>query len=404
VSPEVQVDFPAVMERMRRLRAGISSHDSAERFKKLGVDVFLGPAKFTSRRTVEVQGKTLRFKKAVIATGARPLVPDIPGLNEAGFLTNETIFSLTERPRHLVVLGAGPIGCEMAQAFRRLGSSVTLITHGSQFLPREDPDAVQILLYQFKKEEIRIRFNTHVIKVESSGVEKKIHLQSHGKDEVLTADQILIGVGRVSNIEGLELETAGVQYHSQGVQVNDYLQTSNPHVFAAGDICLPYKFTHAADAAARIVLQNALFFKSKKFSSLVIPWCTYTDPEVAHTGLYERDALKMGMKIETFKRSLEDVDRAITDGETQGFIKIVTAKGTGKILGATLVARHAGEIISELTTAVTAGIGLGTLSNVIHPYPTQAEVIKQAADAYNRTRLTPKIKKLFELWLRWRRM
>jgi len=400
----VEVDFPAVMERMRRIRARISHHDSAWRFQELGVDVFLGEARFTGRDAVEVEGKTLRFKKAVIATGARAAEPPIEGLAEAGYLTNETIFSLTERPERLAVIGGGPIGCELAQAFCRLGSEVTIIEMAPQLLTREDQDAAHILSNVLERDGVRVRLNTSIKRVTLAGGKKLIHLQSSGNGQVITVDQILVGVGRVPNVEGLNLEAVGVAYDRRdGIVVNDRLQTTNPRIYAAGDVCMRYKFTHAADAAARIVIQNALFLGRKKLSALTIPWCTYTDPEIAHVGLSERNAQERGIPIDTFVIPMSEVDRAIADGEEEGFVKILVKKGTGKILGATIVARHAGEMINEITLAMVKNIGLGSLSSVIHPYPTQAEAIKKAADAYNRTRLTPGIKKLLSRWLAWTR-
>jgi pyruvate/2-oxoglutarate dehydrogenase complex dihydrolipoamide dehydrogenase (E3) component len=268
-------DFAAVMERMRRLRARISRHDSAHRFQnELGVDIFLGEGRFTGPDTVEVGGQTLRFKKAVIATGARPVHPPVEGLAHAGFLTNETVFSLTARPRRLAVIGGGPIGCELSQAFRRLGSEVTIIEMGAQFLPREDPDAAQILADAFRRDGIDVRLGTALKKVEIENGEKRLHLERDGKGEILAVDEILVGVGRAPNVEGLDLETVGVRYDRRGVAVNEKLRTSNSRIYAAGDICLPYKFTHTADATARIVIQNALFPGSRKMTSLTIPWCT----------------------------------------------------------------------------------------------------------------------------------
>jgi pyruvate/2-oxoglutarate dehydrogenase complex dihydrolipoamide dehydrogenase (E3) component len=398
------VDFPAVMERMRRLRARISSHDSARRFQGLGVDVFLGEAHFSGPETVEVSGKTLRFKKAVLATGTRPTIPSIPGLAEAGFLTNETVFSLTECPHRLAVIGGGPIGAELAQAFRRLGSEVTLYHKAGHILNREDSDAAEIIQQAFLRDGIRLILDCRVKGVEKKNGEKVIFFACQGKNEAVAVDEILVAIGRAPNVEGLNLDAVGVKYDpKEGVQVNDRLQTTNPRIFAAGDVCLKYKFTHTADAAARIVIQNALFLDSKKLSALTIPWCTYTDPEIAHVGMYERDAKESGIEVETLARTMKDVDRAIADGEEDGFVKIHLRKGTDKILGATVVARHAGEMISELTLAMVGNLGLKTLSRVIHCYPTQAEAFKQVADAYNRTRLTPFIKGLFARWLAWGR-
>ncbi len=398
-----QVDFPGVMERMRRLRARISHHDSVDRFQQFGVDVFLGEGRFTGRNAIEVDGKILQFSKAVIATGARAAAPPIPGLAEAGYLTNETVFSLTERPERLAVIGAGPIGCEMSQAFRRLGSEVWLLEAQAQILTREDRDVAEIVQRAFVRDGVNLVLGCTIRKVERRGREKIIQFEGNGTCNDLPVDAILVGVGRAPNVEGLNLDAAGVEHNTDGVQVNDYLQTTNPRIYAAGDICLPYKFTHTADATARIVIQNALFAGRKKLSSLIIPWCTYTDPEIAHVGMYERDALRKGIPVETFVRYLRDVDRAITDGEEEGLVKVHVKKGTDQILGATIVARHAGEMISEITLAMVGKLGLKTISNVIHPYPTQAEAIRQVADAYNRTRLTPGVKNLFTRWFAWTR-
>ena len=377
-----EVDFPAVMERMRRLRARISFHDSAKRFQELGVDVFLGEGRFTGPGTVEVAGKTLRYKRAVIATGTRPVHPAIPGLAEAGFLTNETVFSLTERPRRLAVIGGGPIGCELAQAFRRLGCEIILFHSAPHILNREDSDAAEILQQSFIRDGIRLILDCKTKRVAKKNGEKVVHFECQGNEEGVAVDEILAGVGRAPNVEALNLESVGVKYDKrEGVAVNDRLQTTNPSIYAAGDICLKYKFTHTADATARIVIQNALFAGRKKQSTLTVPWCTYTDPEIAHVGMYERDAREKGIAVDTFMRPLNEVDRAIADGEEEGFVKIHVRKGTDEILGATIVARHAGEMISEVTLAMVGHLGLRTLSNVIHTYPTQAEAIKQVADA-----------------------
>ncbi len=400
-----EADFPAVMERMRRIRARISHNDSAQRFRdEKGVDVFLADARFSGPDAVEVGGKTLRFKRAVIATGARAYGPPIEGLAEAGFLTNETVFELTQRPRRLAVIGGGPIGCELAQAFRRLGCEVILFDEASHILTREDDDAAAIVQRAFVREGIRLMTSTELTGVSREGGEKLLRFTKGGAEEEVRVDEILVGAGRVPNVEGLNLELVGVQYDSrEGIRVNDRLQTTNPKIYAAGDICMRFKFTHAADAAARIVVQNALFFGKKKLSALQVPWCTYTDPEVAHVGLYERDAVASGIEVDTFMRPFAEVDRAIADGEEDGFVKVMVRKGSDRILGATIVARHAGEMISELTLAIVANVGLSTIATVIHPYPTQAEAIRQVGDMYNRTRLTPLVKKLFKRFLAWTR-
>lgn len=395
------VDFSKVMERMRRLRATIAPHDSAERFRSLGIDVYLGDAGFSGPDTVTVDGCELRFARACIATGARATAPPIPGLEEAGYLTNETVFGLTELPRRLAVIGAGPIGCELAQSFARLGSEVYLVEAMHGIMPNEDPDASEIVKQSLIRDGIRIICCGKSLKIDRTETGKQLTVDSHGTQYELAVDEILVGAGRVPNVENIGLGIAGVEFDKTGVKVSDSMRTSNPRIYAAGDVCSRYKFTHAADAMARIVIQNALFFGRAKASRLVIPWCTYTDPEVAHVGMYERVAKEEGVSTEILTVDLGEVDRAILDGE-QGLLKVLLAAGTDRILGATLVSRHAGEIISELTTAITHGLGLRKLASVIHPYPTQAEVIKRAADAYNRKRLTPRVQRLFK-WILARR-
>jgi len=403
VPPGATVDFVKVMERVRKLRARIGPHDSARRYQQLGVDVFLGEGKFTSPQTAAVDGKVLRFSKGVIATGARAVILPINGLREAGCLTNETVFSLTQLPRRLAVVGAGPIGCELAQAFRRLGAEVVMLEAEPKILPREDRDAAAIVERALRHDGIAIHCACKILEVQKREGEKVIHLECQGAKLKLAVDEILLGVGRAPNVEGLNLEAAGVEYTSQGVKVNDYLQTTNPRIYAAGDICVPHKFTHTADATARIVIQNALFAGRKKMSALVIPWCTYTDPEIAHVGLYEAQAIERGMRVQTFTQAFDGVDRALLESETEGLIKVHVLHGTDRILGATIVARQAGEMISEITLAMTGNIGLKTIARTIHPYPTRSEAIKKIADAYNRTRLTPTAKKLFTRWLEWTR-
>jgi pyruvate/2-oxoglutarate dehydrogenase complex dihydrolipoamide dehydrogenase (E3) component len=402
VSGQVDVDFPAIMERMRKLRAHISHHDSAQRFRDLGVDIFFGPARFKDSETVVIGGQELKFYRAVIATGARAVRPEMPGLAEAGYLTNETVFNLTELPKRLVVFGAGPIGCELAQAFARFGSEVTIFQQRDQLLPKEDRDAVDILLESFTDDAITIHLATKVHEVAVENGCKVVHATGKDGDFIVPCDEILIGAGRQPNVEGLGLEGVGVEYDARGgVMVSDHLRTTNKRIFACGDICLKYKFTHTADFAARIVIQNALFPSNRNFSSLTIPWCTYTDPEIAHVGEYEAQAIDRGLEVTTYKETFDEVDRAIADGETGGFVKVHVEKGTDRILGATIVAPHAGEMISEITLAMVNGIGLGKLANVIHPYPTQAETIRRVGDAYNRTRLKPLIKAILNRFMAW---
>jgi pyruvate/2-oxoglutarate dehydrogenase complex dihydrolipoamide dehydrogenase (E3) component len=400
------VDFGRVMERMRRLRAEISHHDSAERFKSLGVDVFVGEGRFSGRDSVNVGGKRLRFSKACIATGARPYAPPVEGLADAGFLTNETLFSLTELPRRIAVVGAGPIGCEMAQTFARFGSEVFLIEASDQILRREDRDAARRVERALVEDGVELILGGKLSRVQADGGGKTLRIEGADGPRELAVDEILLGVGRRPNVEGLGLEVAGVDFDESGVKVDDRLRTSNTRIFAAGDVSFAYKFTHTADALARIVLQNALFGFSPlkpKASALTIPWCTYTDPEIAHVGLYPHEADQRGVAIDTVEVELNEVDRARLDGEDEGFIKVHLKKGSDKIVGATLVASHAGDMISEVTLAMVAGAGLGTIAKTIHPYPTQAEIVKKAADAYGRTRLSPFLKKVLHRLMAWQR-
>ena len=396
---DIKIDFPEVMARMRQVRTGISPVDSATGAKKAGVDVFFGEAKFKDRDTITVGGKDLKFKKAVIAAGARAVRPQITGIEEAEYLTNESVFSLTTLPEKLAVIGGGPIGCELAQAFQRLGSEVTLFHKGSHLLNKEDPDAAEIVQQALIKDGIRLVLNCQIEGVKQSLEGKVINFTSDKGQQSIAVSEILAGAGRQPNVESLNLEAVGVEYDERrGVRVNDNLQTTNSKIFAAGDICMNYKFTHAADAAARIVIKNTLFspfgLGKAKLSDLVMSWVTFTDPEIAHVGMYEDEAHAKNIDCNTIKIDFDDVDRALADGETEGFVKILHKKGSDEILGATIVAPHAGEMISEITAAMIGGMGLSKLSTVIHPYPTQAMAIKQAADAYRRTLLTERTKKL----------
>ena len=403
VPPGTTADFGKIMERMRRLRADISPHDSAQRFTELGVDIFLGAGKFTGPDTIEVGGQTLRFAKAVIATGARAAAPPIPGLKDVPYLTNETLFSLTELPKRLGIIGAGPIGCEMAQSFARFGSEVFLVEAEHGILPREDRDASEIVRTAMERDGVKLLCCGKDLKLAKDPNGVRLQVGSHGQGYDVLVDQLLVAVGRAPNVEGLGLETVGVVFDKKGVKVNDRLQTTNPRIYACGDICSPYQFTHAADFMARIVIQNALFKGRAKVSSLIIPWATFTSPEIAHVGLYEKDAKAQGIEVETFTQELSKVDRAILDGETAGFVRVHVRKGTDQIVGATVVAAHAGDLIGELTLAMKGRLGLKTIGATIHPYPTQAEAIRRTGDLYNRTRLTPFVKNLMQRWLAWQR-
>lgn len=403
-----EIDFPAIMRRMRAVRAGIATHDSAARFAELGTDVFLGEARFTGPDTLDVAGQRIRFARCVIATGSRANVPPIAGLAEAGYLTNETLFSLTELPRRLAVLGMGPIGSEMAQAFRRFGSEVHAIEQASHPLSREDAEVGEVLTRRFKAEGIHVHLHSVVTGVESTETGKRVHYTTGGKEHSLEVDQILVALGRRPNIENLNLPAAGVETTRRGIFVNDRLQSTNPKIFAAGDVAGEYQFTHAADAMARLCVQNALFYGRGKLSDLVMPWCTYTDPEVAHVGLSAKGAQQHGIAIDTYREDFSHVDRALVESPTAdqgptGFALIHTTKGSGKVLGGTIVGPHAGELIAELTLLMTTGKSLSHLAGTIHCYPTRAEVLKRIADKYQKTRLRPWIKNLFTRWLEWQR-
>lgn len=400
------IEFANVMRRVRRVRAEIAPHDSVPRFAALDVDVFLGHGHFTGKRSLEVEGERLEFRKAIIATGARAAVPPIPGLAEAGYLTNETVFSLTALPRRLIVIGGGPIGCELAQAFARLGSQVSLVSDVPRLLPREDADVAALLEKQFRSEGIELILGAKVERAEKSGVGKILIIDrgdsGQGKQTVV-GDEILLAAGRTPNVEGLNLEAAGVKYNDKGVTVDDHLRTSNKNILAAGDIGSRFHFTHAAEALGRIALQNALFFGRKRASDLVIPWCTYTNPEIAHVGLNEEDARKSGIEIDTFTLPFAENDRGVVDGDTAGFARVHASRKNGKLLGATLVSRHAGESIGELVMAIQHGMKVGALGAVIHPYPTEAEIIKRLGDLSQRGRLKPWMKQTLVKMFRWRR-
>jgi pyruvate/2-oxoglutarate dehydrogenase complex dihydrolipoamide dehydrogenase (E3) component len=366
----------------------------------LGVDMFFGNVRFAGPDTLVVNDQPLRFAKAMIATGTRPHVPTIPGLREAGFLTNADVFNLTELPQRLLVIGGGPVGCELAQAFRHLGANVTIVQDKPLFLEREERDAAQILSDAFARDGIEVRLNTQVTAVRVENGRKLVGLVSADYHSSIEVDAILTGVGRAPNVQGLDLEAAGVDYDAAaGIAVDDFLCTSNPRIYAAGDVCLEEQYTDTAAASARIVVHNALMRGSKRLSKLVIPWCTYTDPEISHVGMYVREANRKGIPVKTFTVPMHQIDRAVTDSEEIGFVKIHVRDGTDSILGATIVARHAGEMINEITLAMVAGIGLGTLAKVIHAYPTQAEAIREAAKAYVRTRITQRLRERLRRWL-----
>jgi pyruvate/2-oxoglutarate dehydrogenase complex dihydrolipoamide dehydrogenase (E3) component len=381
----VEIDFAVVMARMRSVRRRIGDSISADRLAAAGIDVFFGQARFAGPRSIEVGEVALRFHKALIATGSRSLTPTVPGLAEAGYLTNETVFDLTERPRRMLVMGGGPLGCELAQAFCRLGSQVIIAQDDPTFLPKEERDAAQFLSEALARDGVEVRLNSSVTAVRTEGDQKIVELVSEDSHIEVTVDEILVGIGRARNVEALRLEAAGVRYDAaSGVEVDDFLRTSNRRIYAAGDVCLEHQFAHTAEASARIAVLNALGLQRERLSALTVPWCTYTDPEIAHVGLYVREAWSRSIPVETYVMLMHDVDRAVTDGEDEGFVKIHMRQGTDRVLGATIVARHAGEMISEVSLAIRLGLGMRDLAKVIHAYPTQAAAVRMAAIAYTR--------------------
>jgi len=398
----IAVDFPAVMERMRRIRARLSARGSAESLIARGIDVYSGEARFAGPDSVTVGGNALGFKKALVATGARPVRPPIPGLEEAGYLTYENVFDLTECPKRLLVIGGGPVGCELAQAFARLGSRVTLVQKDPMFLGHEERDAAQLISDAMARDGIEIHLDTQTTRVRVEGHDKIAELVRDDEKRTVAVDQILVGVGTAPNVQGLELEAAGVAYdHEGGISVDDFLRTSNRRIFAAGDVCGENKFPHVESAAGRIVVANALFWGRERLSAEVIPWCTFTDPEIAHVGIYVTEARRKNIPVKTFTILMHEVDRAITDGEEEGFVKLHVREGTGKILGATVVANHAGDLINEISLAMSAGLDLDALARVNQPYPTQSQAIRMAAAAHARSRRQAVRTWLTAKWLSW---
>ncbi len=388
-------DFSAVMERLRRLRAGIAPIDGAPRFASLGIDVFLGDAKFTGTDRVEVGGQTLRFRRAIIATGARAALPPIPGLAEAKPLTNETLFELTELPASLVIIGAGPIGLEMAQSFARFGSKVTVLNADERAMPRDDADAAAIVDAQLRADGVTMHHGVKITRVERANGQTTLWFTAGGAEQQVAAHALLVAAGRQPNVDNLGLETAGVTFNKKGVEVDEKFRTSNSRVFAIGDVSSQFQFTHAADAQARLVVPNALFFGigGGKSSSLVIPWTTYTSPEVAHVGAAPADIKPE--QVDTITLPMHDNDRGILEGDTEGFFRVHLKKGTDTIVAATLVCEGAGDMIGEVVSAMRRGEGLASLSKTIHPYPTRAAIFGRAADQFNRGKLTPLAKRVF---------
>ncbi len=369
-----------VVERVDRIRARIAAYDSRERLERAGISVHFGGARFDGPGSVVVAGSRLVFRHALIASGARPDAARIPGLADGSFLTSESIFALTELPRRLAVVGGGPLGCELAQAFSRLGSQVTIVQDEPKFLPREERDAAQILAESMARDGVAIFLNTSVVGASFDGGVTRLSTESNGMSGEVLAERVLLSTGRVPNVDSLGLAAAGIEFdRERGVRVDDYLATTNPAVYAAGDVCMTHRFTHVAEATARIAVANLLGAAPRRHSDFTIPRCTFTDPEIAHVGLQVWDARRQGIPVKTFTVMMQDVDRAIIDRQDRGFVKIHVRDGTDTILGATIVATRASEMINEVCVAMSAGIGLRVLADVIHTYPTQSEAIRIAA-------------------------
>ncbi len=396
--------FTRAMAWLREVRAGIAHHDSVERYREQGVEVYLGGASLTADGCVEVHSgsgmQKLEATRIVLTTGSRAAMPPIAGLLEAAPLTNETVFDMTEQPASMVIIGAGAIGCELSQAFARLGIKVYLLDVAARILAGEEPEASEILQASSEALGIDIRVSVQIEKITTTGTIKTVHLQDGGS---IDAEQILVAAGRAPNLERLNLEAAGVNYTSAGVEVDHKLRTSNKKILAAGDICSAQKLTHYADAQARIAIANALFLPTASRKGMQVPRCTYTTPEVAHLGMTKSQAERQGLKFQAWRVEWADMDRAKAENETVGFVEVLTKTGKDKIIGATIVGKQAGDLLAPLAVMQANNLGLASAGKALLPYPTRGEYLRRLADQYNRTRLTPLVANLMRRWLSWRR-
>lgn len=401
-----------VAARVQSVIDTIAPNDSVERFESLGVDVLLGRARLTSPHTVEVAlhdgpTRSLEGKRIVLATGSGPLVPPIPGLEDAGYLTNETVFSHREQPGRLLVLGGGPIGVELGQAFARLGSQVTVVEMLPRLLPREDADAAEVVVRSLEADGMRLGTGLQAVRVEAGPNGKRVTCRpSHdagAPEQTFEADELLVAVGRRAHLRDLGLEQVGVATEQGLVRVDARLRTSVPSIYACGDAVGPYQFTHMAGQQARLVIRNALLPFKARMNYRVVPWCTFTDPELARVGLSEDEARQQATPYRVIKVPFDGNDRAVCDGETEGFLKVLTPPGRDVILGATLVGAHAGELLHELVLAMQARLRLRDIANTIHIYPTLAEIFRRAGDEARKAGFTPALQKLFKAYLRWHR-
>jgi len=409
-SMQVEFDFADVMERVQRVVRTVEPHDSVERYTRLGVECLQGEAKITSPWTVEVKTaagvRALTTRAIVIAAGARPFVPPIPGLAEAGCLTSDTVWGLRTLPPRLVVLGGGPIGCELAQCFARFGSRVTQVEMLERILIREDPEISELVARQFREERIDVRVDHKVTRILREGGEKLLVCEHGGKEFRIPFDELLCAVGRVANTEGYGLEKLGIDLtRARTIETNEYLQTLYPNIYACGDVAGPYQFTHTASHQAWYAAVNALFGGIRKFRAdySVIPWATFTEPEVARVGLNETEAMEKNIAYDVTHYALEDLDRAITDGETKGVVKVLTVPGGDRILGATIAGEHAADLIVEFIMAMKHGIGLNKILGTIHIYPTLAEANKYAAGNWKRAHAPQELLRWAEKFHTWRR-
>ena len=393
-------DFQSAFSSMREVRAGIATHDSVERYTQAGVDVFLGHARFTDSRTVTVDDIVLRARRVVIATGARAALPPIPGLQSIQPLTNESIFALAEKPARLAILGAGPIGCELAEAFARLGVEVRIFEASDRILIRESARAADVIRQSLESLGVDIRLGAKIDSVERRG--NQVALVSG--DETETADRLLVAAGRTANTDDLNLAAVEVRTNDRGlIVVDSKLRTSNPRIFAAGDVCTALQFTHHADAHARAVVQNALFLPTARVDSLIVPRCVYTHPELAQVGKTREELDASAAAFDAYTVDYADVDRGRAEHDRSGFVEILTRRGKSEILGATIVGHDAGEQIAPVCVAMANGQGIEAFGKTLLPYPTRAETLKRIADQYSRGRLTPTVKSLFDTFFRWTR-
>ncbi len=395
------IDLAAVMQRVQSVIQQIEPNDSPERFTALGVEVVFGAGQFTGPETFAVNDRVLRAKHFVLATGTRPAIPPLPGLGEIPYLTNETLFAVRENIRHLLVLGGGPIGCEIAQSLSRLGSQVTLFDLAPRLLPREDEDITAVVTEQFQQEGIALHFGIQVVELAANNGEIRVMLEHPQQGRYwLQGSHLLIAAGRKANLENLGLEQAGVTVSNGRLELDARLRTSNPRIYACGDVAGPYLFTHMAEHQAGVVLRNTLFRWPSKAQTRNIPWCTYTDPELARVGLSESEALQQNIAHRVYRFPFADIDRAVTAGETAGLAKIITTPG-GKLLGACIAGLQAGELIAEYVLAISKGMKAGDLSSTIHIYPTLAQINRRVADQRLKEALTPKrrewLKRIFGL-------